>query len=138
MDTLFLVLRVAVALAAVFGAIWYLQRRFGRGRAGARKAVTVVTRQSVGAKASVAVVDMDGTRFLLGVTEGRISVLHTADAPEAPEPETAALPGIAAAPAKKPTIPAPAGSGSAFEMAAGSILSPATWSRTVKALRQQR
>ncbi len=132
MDTLFLVLRVVVALAAVFGAIWYLQRRFGRGRVAARKVVSVVSRQNVGGKAHITVVDMEGTRFLLGVTEGGISVLHTTEAPEQQVTELKVV--------KKPTIPAPPGSvpfgGTPFDRATGSILSPSTWSKTVKAFRQ--
>jgi len=83
MDTVFLALRVVVSLGAVLGAIWFLHRWLTKGgksparRAG--KAITVVARQSLGAKASVAVVETDGRRFLLGVTEQAITVLDRID-----------------------------------------------------------
>lgn len=93
MDALILGLRVFVALGAVLGLMWYLQRRLGKGtgRRRADRALTVVSRQSVGQKASVVVVDAAGQRFLLGVTEHAVNVLHTgdipADAEEAAAPE---------------------------------------------------
>ncbi|WP_445155235.1 flagellar biosynthetic protein FliO [Arthrobacter sp. Hor0625] len=84
MDSLILGLRVAVALGAVLGLIWLLQRRLGKGT-GRRRAdatLNVVSRQSVGQRASVVVVDAGGKRFLLGVTDHAVNVLHTGDAPE--------------------------------------------------------
>ncbi|MDQ0822671.1 flagellar protein FliO/FliZ [Arthrobacter sp. V4I6] len=89
MDTLILGLRVLVALGAVLGLMWFLQRRLGQGtgRRRADRALTIVSRQSVGQKASVVVVDAAGQRFLLGVTEHAVNVLHTGDIPaEADEP----------------------------------------------------
>lgn len=94
MDALILGLRVVVALGAVLGLMWFLQRRLGQG-AGRRRsdrALTVVGRQSLGQKASVVVVDAAGQRFLLGVTEHAVNVLHTGDIP--PEPEEVPVPGI--------------------------------------------
>ena len=94
MDALILGLRVFVALGAVLGLMWLLQRRLGKGtgRRRADRALTIVSRQSVGQKASVVVVDASGQRFLLGVTEHAVNVLHTGDIPaeaeEAPVPET--------------------------------------------------
>lgn len=94
MDSLILGLRVLVALGAVLGLMWFLQRRIGaakgRGRRSAGRTLSVVSRQSVGQKASVVVIDAGGQRFLLGVTEHNISVLHSAEAPaEAVESATA-------------------------------------------------
>ncbi|WP_426976131.1 flagellar biosynthetic protein FliO [Pseudarthrobacter sp. O4] len=94
MDSLILGLRVLVALGAVLGLMWFLQRRLGQGtgRRRADRALTVVSRQSVGQKASVVVVDAAGQRFLLGVTEHAVNVLHTGDIPleaeDAAAPET--------------------------------------------------
>jgi flagellar protein FliO/FliZ len=87
MDALILGLRVVVALGAVLGLMWFLQRRLGKstGRRRADRALTIVSRQSLGQKASVVVVDAAGQRFLLGVTEHAVNVLHTGDIP--PEPE---------------------------------------------------
>jgi flagellar protein FliO/FliZ len=85
MDSVILGLRVLVALGAVLGLMWYLQRRIGaakgRGRRSAGRTLSVVSRQSVGQKASVVVVDAGDRRFLLGVTEHSINVLHTGDIP---------------------------------------------------------
>src|SRR5512133_2801827 len=77
MDTVVVALRVILSLAVVLGLLWVLQRRLSRG-SGSRAAnvVTVVGRQGLGQKASVVVVDVDGRRFVLGVTEQSISVLH--------------------------------------------------------------
>ncbi|BAS14035.1 flagellar protein FliO [Arthrobacter sp. Hiyo8] len=95
MDSLILGLRVLVALGAVLGLIWVLQRRLLKGKAkGRRRAnttLTVVSRQSVGQKASVVVVDAGDKRFLLGVTEHAINVLHSSDVP-GEVPETAPAP----------------------------------------------
>jgi len=94
MDALILGLRVFVALGAVLGLMWLLQRRLGKGsgRRRADRALTIVSRQSVGQKASVVVVDASGQRFLLGVTEHAVNVLHTGDIPAeadvVPVPET--------------------------------------------------
>jgi flagellar protein FliO/FliZ len=92
MDALILGLRVLVALGAVLGLMWFLQRRLGKGtgRRRADRALTVVSRQNLGQKASVVVVDAAGQRFLLGVTEHAVNVLHTGDIP--PEPVEVPLP----------------------------------------------
>ncbi|MDQ4138275.1 MAG: flagellar biosynthetic protein FliO [Actinomycetota bacterium] len=82
MDTVFLALRVIVSLAVVLGVLWYLQKKLskrGIGKA-AGKAVTLIGRQAVGPKASVAVVEIDGRRLVLGVTEHSVTVLHSAEA----------------------------------------------------------
>ncbi|MCT9868472.1 flagellar biosynthetic protein FliO [Paenarthrobacter aurescens] len=83
MDSFILGLRVLVALGAVLGLIWFVQKRLGKGKGRRRAdaALTVVSRQVVGQKASVVVVDAGDKRFLLGVTEHAVTVLHTSDAP---------------------------------------------------------
>jgi len=83
-DTVFIALRVLVVLGVIVALLWYVQRRMTKGkRGGSRRtnAVTVVGRQGVGSKASVVVVDVDGTRFVLGVTERAVNVLHSGDRP---------------------------------------------------------
>ncbi len=140
MDTLMLTLRVVLSLAAVLGVIWYAQRRISRGTRGGRaKTISVVGRQSVGSKASVAVVDVDGKRFLLGVTEHAVTILHTADAPldsaeafslaldEETDPgATNAHPRNAAPALVRPTSTSPL---------AGSLLSADTWRRAFASLK---
>ncbi len=131
MDTLLLALRVILSLAAVLGVIWYVQRRVSKGnRSRQGKTITVVGRQGVGAKASVAVIDVDGKRFLLGVTEHSVNILHTSDTPEAPAAAfSRALTeegGDLAVEAVRPASSSPL---------AGSILSPDTWRRAFASLK---
>jgi flagellar protein FliO/FliZ len=70
-DTFVLALRVLLSLAVVLGLLWVLQRRFSRGAAGGAGDVplTVLSRRNISPKAAVVVVETDGKRFLLGVTE---------------------------------------------------------------------
>ena len=100
MDTLFLGLRVLVSLGAVLGLLWWLQRRFSNTAGAGRNEqvpVRVVGRQPLTPKASVVVVETGGRRFLLGVTEGSVNVLHTADLPpESDSADMAADAGFAA------------------------------------------
>lgn len=122
MDSFLLLVRVALALAVVLGLIWYTQKRLGRGQAGPEKLITVVTRQGLGQKASVVMVDADGTRFMLGVTEQAITVLHTAVAPPVPA-------AVAPEPALTNVLPGTP------DLLAGSIFSSQTWKQAGAALR---
>lgn len=157
METFLAGLRVVVSLGVVVALLWVLQRRLTRGSraSGAAKPVRIVTKQAISPKASVVIIDVDGTRLLLGVTEHAVSVLQTTDAPVEAEP--AAQPSSAAAfattmssvlPAKaKPAArtnpelaPVAAFNGGAQPggVLAGSILSPATWKQLVSVFRQGR
>jgi flagellar protein FliO/FliZ len=80
-DTVFLALRVIVSLAVVIGAIWFVQKRLGRAAKvkSKSKPIAMIARQTVGVKASVAVVEFGAKRFLLGVTEHGISVLDSTE-----------------------------------------------------------
>ncbi|GAA4749487.1 hypothetical protein GCM10025783_22230 [Amnibacterium soli] len=85
MDTVFLALRVVVALGAVFGALLFAHRWITKGRPGSQprnRQIAVVARQGLGAKAGIAVVDAGGRRYLLGVTEHAVTVLDTLGAAE--------------------------------------------------------
>lgn len=152
MDTLMLALRVVLALGAVVGVLWFVQKRVNdhqkRGRTG--DPLTVIARRGVGPKASVVVLDTGGKRFLLGVTEHAVNVLHADDAPgaeivpaAAADPFAAALaqagaatPDAVSAPALSPLrrveLDAPPGP----SVLAGSILSPATWKQAGAALKK--
>jgi len=107
-DNILLALRVVVSLGVVIGAIWFVRRRMSRGGAQSKrvaKAMSVVARQNLGPKASVAVVEFGGKRLLLGVTEHGISVLDNSEATEtvtATEP-TAELTAIAAKASPRPS-----------------------------------
>ncbi|MCH6468560.1 flagellar biosynthetic protein FliO [Sinomonas terrae] len=146
MDSLILGLRVLVSLGAVLGLMWLLHRRLRRGSSPTKaKALTVVSRQTVGPKASVVLVDTDGRRFLLGVTEHGINVLHSTEVPEpvvlteAPLTRRAALRGghqEAGGPAFDRELRRQLGAGrSQVQPLAGSALDPATWRMALDALR---
>jgi len=85
-ETLFLVLRVAVSLGVVLAVIWFAHRRISANRARTRtqQLVTVVARQSLAPKASMVVVDADGRRLMLGVTEHGVTVLSDRATPGPP------------------------------------------------------
>lgn len=67
----------------MLGVVWFVQRRVTRGAAGdraktrPRDVVRVVAKRGIGAKSQVVVVEVDGTRYLLGVGEGSVSVLDS-------------------------------------------------------------
>ncbi|GAA4158478.1 hypothetical protein GCM10022286_11410 [Gryllotalpicola daejeonensis] len=95
MDGMLQILRVLVSLAVVFGLLWFLARRMrrGTGAAGRRTStVRVLGKAGVGGKAQVVVVETEGRRMVLGVTEHGVSVLHDADAPPLEAVEPAASP----------------------------------------------
>nr|WP_254065221.1 MULTISPECIES: flagellar biosynthetic protein FliO [unclassified Frigoribacterium] len=91
-------------MGVVLALLWVLQKRLVKGgRAGSRATsqVSVVARQGVGAKASVVVVDVEGERLVLGVTESSVTVLAAADRPVdagaltlVPEPEESATESV--------------------------------------------
>ncbi|HEX9089674.1 MAG TPA: flagellar biosynthetic protein FliO [Arthrobacter sp.] len=91
MDVLSLSLRVVLSLAFVVLVLWYIQKRVSKAQRGTRAGdpLTIVARRGLGKSSSVVVVETDGKRFVLGVTEQSVNVLHTS---EAPEPEAAAVP----------------------------------------------
>ncbi|MGO4301780.1 flagellar biosynthetic protein FliO [Leifsonia sp. RAF41] len=160
METLFIALRVLVVLGVIVSLLWFVQRRVTKGRTSARRrrgnAVTVVGRQGIGPKASVVVVDVDGNRFVLGVTERQVSVLHTADRPQdadvtplKPLRQVEAATGTTDVSARTDSTISTTrqdaefltaqGRASLFDEALkGSILSPATWRQASSAVRPKK
>jgi flagellar protein FliO/FliZ len=162
-DSLLLALRVIVALGVVIAVIWFLRKRnspAGRGRR-VPKPVSVIARQNLAPKVSVAVVEFGGKRFLLGVSEHGVTVLHDEElelADEAPAAVPALVPvdtsrdfATKLTLAEKATA---AGSSSGVRLArdpsidaafaassskiAGSVLSAATWKQAWAAIRTMR
>ncbi|MBT2501081.1 flagellar biosynthetic protein FliO [Curtobacterium sp. ISL-83] len=92
MDTLAITLRVALSLGVVLALMWVLHRRVSKGSFGTKSAtkgrraasVEVVGRRGLGGKASVVVVDVEGERLVLGVSEHGVTLLTSGQAP-APE-----------------------------------------------------
>lgn len=152
-DSAVLALRVLVSLGVVLGLLWWLQRRLIRGRAssGPEAPIRVLSRQVISPKASVVVLETGGQRFLLGVTEASVNVLHTSEAVEEEAPDTAFAVSLRDASRTAPDSGmAPDGglprrrdtrrSGPAEgpSMLNGSILSPDTWRQSAAFLRRGR
>lgn len=132
-------LRVGVSLAVVLLVIWFLYKKVGRGATARKRTnpITVLSKQGVGQKASVALIEAEGKRFVLGVTEHGVTVLHTADAPE-PAPVVSIQSAAshesfdeALADVDEATVTKAADTASPI---AGSILSKRTWSQAFKAV----
>ena len=161
METATLALRVLVSLGAVLALIWWFQRRLTRDarNSGAEPLVKVVTRQAISPKASVVVVETGGQRFLLGVTEASVNVLHTSEAEQQPAAsfkdyleaagaveKAAGDTGSAAGdarpgPRRRAEGPAHALNGQPVRPdspLAGSVLSAATWRQAAAAIRRGR
>ena len=82
MEPVFLALRVVLSLAVVLGLLWMCSAaRTQVAQEQTGDLVTVVTRRGISQKASVVVVDVEGMRYLLGVTEQSVNVLGTSEAP---------------------------------------------------------
>jgi len=149
MDTILVAVRVLLSLAAVVGLLWFLQRRITKGTVSTRatKLVNVVTRQGLAQKASVVVIDVEGKRFLLGVTEHSVTVLDTTDLPvlDTAAAFESALIKAEAAPAVQKSAVTPISFPQQFDPRTGlprrvtaldgSILSLSTWKRAAVALR---
>ena len=146
MPDVFLALRVVASLAIVLGTIWYAYKRINRSAAVTKKLhpISIISRQGVAGKASVVIIESEGKRFLLGITEQNVTVLHSSDVTPASTPEETfarLLAGTMAednqfagatrsAPTKQPPV------NEAHSPIAGSILSPETWRRAYAAIRQ--
>jgi hypothetical protein len=103
-------LRVAVSLGVVLALMWVLHRRATKGGLGAAAkgrgrrsaAVEVVGRQGIGGKASVVVVDVEGERLVLGVSEQSVSLLRSGPTPA---PELTIVTGPVVLPTVAPVAP---------------------------------
>ena len=94
METLILVARVGLSLAAVLGLLWWLGRRVqgsGALKRRRREGLVVLGRQQLGGKSGVALIEAGGRRLVVGYGEQGVSLIHDAGdvadeeaAPEAP------------------------------------------------------
>lgn len=124
MDTLVIALRVALSLGVVLALMWVLHRRMAKGQFGAGKArgrrsapVDVVARQAIGGKASVVVVDVEGERLVLGVSEHGVALLTSG---RAPAPELTIVTG----PVELPVRPTPSADAFRQELAQQTAAEP--------------
>jgi len=135
-------LRVIIALVLVVGAMWVLAKVAKRPlRKRAANSLDVLARAQLSRNASVAVVKVDGTALVVGVTDGGVSLLHQLDAAAfavaEPTSRTAVdLEAIATKPAATATTAA-ATTEARKTALSGSALSPGTWRQAVEALRER-
>jgi flagellar protein FliO/FliZ len=132
------VLRVVIALVLVVGAMWVLAKVAKRPlRKRAANSLDVLARAQLSRNASVAVVRVDKTALVVGVTDGGISLLHQveaetftiAEAPSRTAVDLDQLTTVKARPEAGPTERRVA--------LAGSALSPATWRQAMETLRER-
>ena len=147
METLGLLVRVGLSLAAVLGLVWLigrgmLRRPGARGAAGA--SLQVLARSQLSRTASVSVVGVGERALVLGVTEQRVTVLSRMTLAELgigaePEPEPEAQRtvldlqelDVAKLDLRRSDV---VGRRSALT---GSALSPGTWAQAVRAVRER-
>lgn len=152
MDTVALVGRLLVSLAAVLGLMWLLARRVKRpARGKSSRLIDVLGRQQLSRTSSVTVVRVMDQALILGVTDGQVTVIGEADLDavhERLEAATAQRTVRAARPSVASSIPltvtstvtstAPSTVASTIPAGgalAGSALSPKTWRQTIETLR---
>lgn len=97
-DVLRLVVSLIFIIMLILACAW-ITRRAGWLRTGGQQSIKVVSSQSLGAKAYIALVEVEDARLVLGITGTQISLLHTLPpaapgAPSAHAPTPA--PGFAA------------------------------------------
>ncbi len=86
-------LALVLVLAAVFAVAWFFKRMRGF-TAGGNDGIEVLAQAAVGTKERVVIVRVAGSRLLLGVAAGQVSLLQTlpAEADSTPPPAGAASP----------------------------------------------
>lgn len=91
-DVLRLVVSLIFVVMLILAGAW-ITRRAGWLRTGGQQSIKILSSQSLGAKAYIALVEVDDARLVLGITAAQVSLLHTlppADPGAAPVP--AAIP----------------------------------------------
>lgn len=90
-DALRMVASLALIVLVILAGAW-LMRRTGLLRAGGGQSVRIVGAQSLGARSSIVVVQVEDARLVVGVTPQQITLLHTMPPGD---PDTAAAPTAA-------------------------------------------
>jgi flagellar protein FliO/FliZ len=146
-DTVGLLLRLGLSLAAVVALMWFAARMMrGQLKGGNNGLIDVVARQQLGRGSSLAVVRIADQALVVGVTESKVSLLAQADLAAitaAQEATTAEEPVVRSAVSTTPgAAGAPKISGRSGDAGApgglhGSILAPSTWKQAVNVLRDR-
>jgi len=79
MDVLRMVVSLTFIVALILAGAW-LMRRAGWLRPAAGQPIKVLGSQSLGARSSVAIIQIDDTQLVLGVTPQQITLLHASPA----------------------------------------------------------
>jgi len=142
-SALVLGLRVLLSLAVVLGLLWFAARKMqgtGAVRRQRANAMTVVSRQGLGGKAGLALVDVEGRRLLLGVSEHGVSLLTeievvavevAAEDAVRVEIDPEVLHTLSTPAARKPAVPKPR------NPLEGSVLDATTWRQAVVAVQER-
>jgi flagellar protein FliO/FliZ len=131
--------RVIIALVVVVGAMWVLAKVAKRPlRKRAANTLDVLARAQLSRNASVAVVKVDGTALVVGVTDNAVNLLHQLDAEAfaVAEPTNRTAVDLESITGKTPAAPA-APAAAPKSALTGSALSPGTWRQAVEALRER-
>jgi len=81
-DTLRMIASLLGILALIFALAW-LTRRTGWLRARSTQTLRLISTQSLGSRATLALVQVQDTQLVLGVTAAQVSLLHTLPATDA-------------------------------------------------------
>jgi flagellar protein FliO/FliZ len=77
---------LALVLAAVFAAAWFMKRMRGFGQKRDEGAITVLAERAVGPRERVVLLQVGADRVLVGVANGSVRALHTSSAPTPGQP----------------------------------------------------
>lgn len=133
MDLLALFGRVVLSLALVLAVLWFAARGLRRGqrRSSAGVSLEVLARAPLAQRSSVAIVQVGQRALVLGVTESRIELLS-----EHPLEDVVVVPPIDPQLDGSQLDQTALGHQPATGPLAGSLLSPTTWRRTLRAIRE--
>ena len=157
METVGLMLRIAISLMAVLGLMWLLARAARKPlKQRATRALTVLARTQLSRHATVAVVKVGDRALVLGVTDSRVTLLGDTDpdtlVPPAAEtavrraPVAVGIPASTAPASTAPASTAPASTAPASTVPAsaapagalaGSALSPKVWGQALDVIRER-
>jgi flagellar protein FliO/FliZ len=136
-----LVVRIVFSLLVVLGLMWMLARLARRPLSRRGGTLTVLARQQLSRTASVAVVQVADRAFVLGITDGQVTLLGETDPTALTRPDetelrrtTVDLDATTGSGAGARDAPVPVPTGGRLE---GSILSPRVWRQTVHFLRER-
>jgi flagellar protein FliO/FliZ len=149
MDTVTMVGRLLVSLAAVLGLMWFVGRRVrkgGKSKTKNSRLIDVLGRQQLSRNSSVAVVRVGEQALIIGVSDGNVNILGETDLgaaqaivasgeiarPRGRTERSTATTGSHRAPALVDNASTTEQRGAL----SGSALSPQTWKQTIESLRE--